>query len=349
MKRVFLSAILLALLITGPTTHAQEGLTNEQREALNTVNAAINNLMALDSYTVSGQTNSMQNVHLEDAPEAEITTAIAYENILQLDTNHQLENAQGYLTSQITNADLFTVDLSSEFIVTEGNLYERYQLDHLSRGFVDKNNLVDSADQWWMLSYDDLRSIYALEHEVSLMAFQQQVMPLIAPLEGGYFSISGGLPQPIEENMILNIVELDRDEINGQEMRVFEIQYDPMPMMIENIRTNPMIRTDPTEGINPVVYAALAIQLREVIDQRMTVWIGVEDGLIHYNSGSYEQNYSTREIREAVPALEDSGLGFDHDLIVIGSGTSTTAYSDFNVPLTITAPAGAFRLLDELE
>jgi hypothetical protein len=135
-------------------------------------------------------------------------------------------------------------------------------------------------------------------------------------------SYAGPLSIPIDEDSVLAIEEGEDDEIDGQDMRVFEIEYGAEVLLS-------------TEAMSALVEAfagmAPGIDVEDIIAQMAdgaeiiyTVWIGEDDELIHRMDSAVSIDTT----------LDLMGTEFDF----VQETEATAVYSDFGEDFDIEEP-----------
>ncbi|MBZ0285622.1 MAG: hypothetical protein K8L97_33130 [Anaerolineae bacterium] len=146
--------------------------------------------------------------------------------------------------------------------------------------------------------------------------------PLFATLSPETLSQLYGLVYPMDEVSVVSITKLDADEIDGQAMRVFTIEYSTEALADSAIMStiaSSLASTAPGVDIEEMVAQIVAGSTLNI-----QVWLGEDDGLLH------------RLQTEMVTETELSIQGMSIPMNQISTGVIN--FSGFNEPLEIVAP-----------
>jgi hypothetical protein len=304
MKRAVLLIAVLALLAAALPVFAQTSLTSQQQESVQTVSDAVTAIGELDSYTMYSKQIINQQMEMGVGQQTmnivnDITQTIDFQVVKTADGY----NASGAL-EQSTVTDLGTggteTVLTFEMVLLDGDTYVRVSGDAgpLAAMFPEGwSNLSDPA-----AAANPLLSALNVESMVGL----------------------GSQSFLTEDSAVLGIEELDSAEIDGQTMRVFDINYDTTALAASGVfdaMSSSLGSLAGPQGGDP---QEMIQDMFEDAEITYTAYVGADDGLLH-------QLDNTMAI--------DATLSFQGmTLPLVMTIDSTTVFSDFNEPVEIEAP-----------
>jgi hypothetical protein len=191
------------------------------------------------------------------------------------------------------------VEMTMEMIVVDDEFYLR---------FTDVSESLESLvdpDEW--LTSDNIAD-----------------NPLTAMINPDGFSaqITNPVIYPITEETVTDVEERDSDEIDGVEVRVFDLEFDT-EALAESDAIQALLGAFNTSGMG-VDMEDMMRQMMRNAELELTFYIGVEDGLL----------YQTESALSVDGPIEISGTEVDF----VQSVQNTTRFSAFNEEVEIEAP-----------
>jgi len=300
MKKFALLGLLSILLMAAVGVSAQ-GLSAGELEAVADVAAAFEAFQSLDSYVATleqtveqtmeiamGQTSqSMSNLVEQTGEVKAVRTETGY-------------NIEGTIVQNINSGMAGAgqeLNMTLGLIIVDDVLYAR--VDDASP------MLATMAPDGWVNVNEDGASY-----------------PLLATLNPQTLTQLYGLVYPMDEVSVVSITKLDADEIDGQAMRVFTIEYSTEALADSGIMD--AIASSLASSAPGVDVDALVAQIIEGSTLSLTVWLGEDDNLLH------------RLESEMVTDTEISLQGMT--IPMQQTSTGIINFSGFNEPLEIVAP-----------
>lgn len=297
MKKLTLLVLITVLMLAAVGVRAQD-LSAGELEAVEDVSAALEALKTLDSYTATVDQTVDQEVTAGTVNQK--TRINQSGDITAQHTESGGYNIEGTLLQDITinsGTQKTSVTMTMGLIIVDDVLYVR--IDDASPALAP---LV--PDGWVNVNEDG--ADYQLLAGMNTAALNQLYE----------------LTYPVNEESVTSITKLDADEIDGQAMRVFEIEYD-VQYLVDN-------------GVLDTLASALAssapgVDLRDLLTQMMDgatltlkVWVGDDDDLIHHMENELSVDTT----------IEIQGQKVD----LVQTSTATIDFSGFDEPIEIEAP-----------
>lgn len=293
MKKIAFVALMCILLVASMGVSAQ-GLSTGEVEAVADVAAAFETFQNLDSYvatieTVVSQKMSMgaaQTV-LNDITQTGEIKAVRTETGYNIDgtIDQTLEGAMG------------TISMTLGLIMIDDILYA--SIDNPSQMIA-----AMAPDGWVNVNEDG--SDY----------------PVFASLNPASLAQLYSLVYPMNEESVLSITKAEAEEVDGQAMRVFDIEYNANVLVTSGyLETIAESLATSAPGVD---VEDLATQMLESATLNMRVWIGEDDGYLHRMENEL---YFNTEL-----AIQGMTIPMEQ------TATSTMTFSGFNEPIEIVAP-----------
>lgn len=308
MKRLLTGLLLLVLV--APLFAQDAALTDAELELVEYVSNATTNTLALSSYTASGTMSITQHIEPESA-----TPGIAEVNqeVEQTINGQMLMSEDGEISANMVIEQNIVMTLTGqpetnitqtiEIVVFDGNLYLR---------FSNLSPLLENLfPQDWVNLNENPNAFPGSE----VIVADQYVQ-----------AIQASLALPLSEELINSIEELAEETMDGQTMRVFQMDINPVALFASEEMGTAMGMFN-MQAMGVTTEEAM-IAFGEKMQMQLLLYVGVEDELVHY-----QETYIT------VDELDMSGM-MNQTTPVYLSQEITTAitYSDFNAPVTIEAP-----------
>jgi hypothetical protein len=298
-----LALVVCSLLMIGGVS-AQGDFTDEELEWIDFVAEAYDNTADSDSFRVEYDQSTTQELSTGSGRSAvEVSNDISQAMTLEFERSDDGSTFSAVL-EQTTTTDMSgqstDIELTIEMVLFDDELYMRVSdvsPRSASSAFPDDwVNVADEADRYPFLAAFNVDSITSLYD---------------APL---------GLE--IDEDTLLSIEELDSDEIDGQEMRVFEFEYDAEALFGSKVMA---------AFIDALSGMAQGVDVQDLIDQMAgdteityTVWINEEDMLV----------YRFDSVLNIDTTIEISGTEVD----LVQEAEASVYYSDFGEDFDIEEP-----------
>jgi len=300
MKKFALLGLLSILLMAAVGVSAQ-GLSAGELEAVADVAAAFEAFQNLDSYVATLEQTVEQTMKLSMGQTSQSMSNLVEQTgevkAVRTETGYNIEG------TIVQNINSGTVGAAQELTMTLGMII----VDDVLYARVDDASpmLASMAPDGWVNVNEDGASY-----------------PLLSTLNPSTLSQLYSLVYPMDEVSVVSITKLDADEIDGQAMRVFAIEYSTEALADSAIMS--AIASSLTSTVPNVDVEALVAQIIEGSTLSLTVWLGEDDNLLH------------RLESEMVTDTEISLQGMT--IPMQQTSTGLINFSGFNEPLEIVAP-----------
>ncbi len=307
MKRLLICALLLLLAL--PVV-AQEELTETQLEWLTYVQTAMDNTLTLESYNADGSMIMSQQIVPSAGAEGMVNVNQMIEQTMQGQV--LIGDAENIAVNMTMEQDITVimpgmpetnVTQTLEIIVVEGNLYMRFS--NLSA------ELANVFPEGWV-NLNENPNAFPGSNAIVADQYTQ--------------ALQANLALTLTEELVLDITEGEETELDGQTMRVFEIE----------INTPALFATDAMgTALSMFDFSAFGIDSEEAqavfgekLQMQLLVYIGVDDEWVHY-----------QESQVTVDELDMSSMLNQTAPVYLSQQITTViTYSEFNAPVTIEAP-----------
>jgi hypothetical protein len=301
-KRTLLLVVALLVLTACPAgaqddfTPEEEALTEyvaaaiEDTLAQNSISATLDMEMLMNMVFVTGSDTT--NLTMEMTAGGEIKNAIDEEQNVSSTAEITMEMS---ISMPGTSAQEGAVDISVIQLGSDG--YARFS--NAAGVFTDALPETD----WISLDLEDPTSLVDVE---SLLAYRDI-----------------GLQYPVTVETIVAIKELEPETLDDQAMRTFEMTFD-MPAIME-MSEEMLVNMLGTSGLGQD--DALLEALVETMTLDLALWVGDEDGLVHYAQ-------PTITVETELTAAQTGSIPADVTLEMVQEIT----YSAFGEPVEIVAP-----------
>lgn len=356
-KRLAILSLLAILLAGISPMQAQDGdhLDDEQRAALAVVNAAIGNMLSLESYAVRVEIHDARVIQGVDMPAYHTVRDTRFDAVSAFDADHRIHTAQVDLhvvhTTMTPDEDgeaALTMEVDSALVLLGSDVYLRAKVTAPEAAQPFDDETLRALDQWRHLTADEFAVIMRGEHGVRTYGLILMIMPVMHSADGDGFHMPGTQLASYAAGDVLRVTELDRATLHDRSMRVFELALDPFPLMLRNAEqvAAQFGGESVSTKYDAATLEAVTRLMREDVSYTVRLWIGVEDQLVHQIVYVTQEDYDTGAIRAAVPALQDTDLWPSDDLMIVTDAQSTVTYSALGAPVEVAAPASAGSLLD---
>lgn len=305
---LFAITVMLALPLSGGALAQEADFSEEDLENMDFVAAAFDAVLNLSSYTVEGTTLTLQDIATGSGSGAVSVT----QEIEQFVTTQATIDDDGVINSastieQIINSEgggqRINAEMSMDMIVLDGDIYAR---------------VYDTTGV--------LADVYTVEGWFDVMA-NPEILGLDALLDMDNFTdyATSQFAYPVTPETVTSITELDSEEVDGQTLRVFVIEFDIASLAESG---------DLDQALGAFSADAFGSETEDFLDAmvagmeiKMTISIGEDDGLIYTISGNTDINMEfTGELTGGVP------------LELVQTTIVELAYTGFDVEVTIEAP-----------
>ncbi len=250
MMRLVLLVVLSIALLSGVVA-AQDD------EALTFVQDALNGL-AEQSYHFALKSSTISTVTQQDESAFTTYSTFQIEGDAQGDDRRFTQQTQSADTfAAMRDADPFVV----EMVIVAGEIYVNLQT---ARTIFE--GLLGSAPGWWR--YDDL--LASADTPGEQIVFQQF---------GAATPIWEHLAQ---EGVISAVTELEPEVVDGAEMRVFDLQFNVIELLL--VQT-PIVEGSIEQSREEIIAEAEAILVEGNATISYRLWIGADDGLLYRGTG----------------------------------------------------------------
>jgi hypothetical protein len=298
-----LALVVCSLLMIGGVS-AQGDFTDEELEWIDFVAEAYSNTSESESFHVEYEQSLSQELSTGSGRSAvEVTNDINQTMTLEFERGDDGPIFSAVLeqsTTSVMSGQSTDVELTMEMVLFDGELYMRVSdvSPRSVRGSFpdDWVNVADEGDRYPFLATFNVDSITALYDAPLALA--------------------------IDEDTLLAIEELDSDEIDGQEMRVFQFEYDAEALFSSEIMS---ALVDAFAGMaQGIDLEDLIGQMSEGTEIAYTVWINEEDMLV----------YRADSVLSIDTTLEIAGVELD----LVQEAEASVRYSDFGEDFDIEEP-----------
>lgn len=254
MRKTMIRLVLLVLL----SSALLPGMAVAQDdEALAFVQDALSGL-AEQSYHFALKSSTISTVTQQD--ESPLTTYSTF----QIEGDAQ--GADSHVVIQTQSSDSFAAmreadPFSVEMVVKAGEIYVNLQ----TAGTVFEG-LLGSMPGWWR--YDDL--LASADTPGEQIVFQQ--LRTTAPI----------WEQFAREGVISGVTELEPEVVDGVEMRVFDLEFDVIELLLAQ---TPILEGSIEQPREEIIAEAEAILAEGEATVNYRLWIGADDGLLYRGSG----------------------------------------------------------------
>jgi hypothetical protein len=297
MKRLILLVLAIFVLAAAFPVFAQD-------EAVQTVSDAVAALQELDSYTTHVEQTIAQNIEMGSGDTAmSITNDIVQTIDLQVAKTDEGYNAVGTIDQNIASG---TAGQSQELAMT----IEIVLLDGVAflRGSSESPMLANIIPTEWTEIDDSIATTNPTLAGFSPSALQQ------------FYGINAAF----DAETIESITELDSAEIDGQSMRVFEIEYSLDALLESGMLSGLTGGMGAQAGMSDEDLQALVEDILSGSDATYTAYIGADDGLLH----------QLDSVLTVDTTMNLQGMSLPLQMTVDSSST----FSGFNEPVEIEAP-----------
>jgi hypothetical protein len=273
-----------------------------QDEAVQTVSDAVAAIQELDSYTTHVEQTISQVVSLGSGDTAMSTTNDVVQTVdLQIVRTDDGYNTAGVIDQTITAntaGQVQEVPLTIEIVLLDGVAF--------LRGSSESPLLANAIPTEWTEVDDNV-------------AASNPVLASFAPSALKQFY---GVNAAFDEDTIESITELDSAEIDGQTMRVFEIEYSMDALLETGLLDG--LTGNAQAGMSAEDLQALVEDILSSADAVFTAYVGEDDGLLH----------QLDSVLSVDTVMTFQGVSMPLQMTV----TSTTTFSGFNEPVEIEVP-----------
>lgn len=305
-KSMRMMLFLILLLMVVPLTSAQDdsGLSAQEQEWLDTIIAANENLLALDTYHVEMEQNVEQTMSLAAAMTGGMSIDQTITQMIDVQVRTRGDQpddifAQIDQTIESTGpTGPLNVELTMETLVLNGQTYLR---------FTDISQMPGSSalpQEWVALGDTSAETQYFDIGSLANLSEQQQ----------RFLSI-------LDSNTVGSIEQLDSETLEGQTMDVYELIWSTAAFEeLAGMLGTSSLQTSADQPAQDLVESLFANA-----SGTQQVWIGTEDGLPH------------RTTFEMV--IEEAEISMQQQTMTLSqTTTSTVNYMDFNGEVTIPSP-----------
>jgi hypothetical protein len=302
MKRVLLLMIVMTLAAGIPVFAQGNAFTDDEQAAMDAVSGAMDAVLAADSYHVNTEQYISQQIEVSVGKETfNLDNGISQTSYFQM-----IKTAAGYdsvgTIDQIINTEVSgeatNISLSLKMVMLDNNIYLRV--------IGDAGELASMLPQGWVNLSEDSSA---------------RSNPFFSSFDPDAITQLSSLRIPFDETTITGIEVLDRAEIDGQTMDVFQVEFDPQTFIDSGVLGTL------GQSITSQFTAEETEQLLEDMfrDAQLgyTMYIG-QDGLLHQLDSALVID-TTLEIQ-----------GFSVPLVM--TMNSSAFFSRFNEPVTIKEP-----------
>lgn len=300
MKKFALLGLLSILLMAVVGVSAQD-LSAGELEAVADVAAAFEAFQNLDSYVATieqtvGQTMEISMGQTAQSMSNDITQTGEIKTV-RTETGYNIEGelVQTIVTGMAGQGQELAMTLG--MIIVDDVLYAR--VDDASP------MLASMAPEGWVNVNEDGASY-----------------PILAGINPQTLTQLYGLVYPMDEVSVVSITKLDADEIDGQAMRVFAIEYSTEALAESGIMD--AIASSVAGTAPGVDVESLVAQIIEGSTLSLTVWLGEDDNLLHRMESEMTTDTEISLQGMTIPMKQTS--------------TGIINFSGFNEPLEIVAP-----------
>lgn len=303
------TVVMVSTAIISAPARAQdgEGLSEAELELLDYVAEAIAALDALESYTLTGANTIEQDIAAGSGTfavtmEMDMTQALAGQvhggkDVVPKDSTFMIEQAVSVSLAGRSNRVTMTVEMTQ----VEGVLYVHIRDVTGAPAVTYPEGWVNTAENPEALSND----------LVNFAAFEDLI-------------VGNVLTFTLDEETVMGIEQLEGEEIEGREMKVFALQIFPQAALENNAVAMGNLMNTSALGMEPEELFALMADGMEV---DYTIWVDAETNVFYKLLSTYSMTFT----------LNNAATQFqDMDIATTGSGE--TVVSDINAPVEIVAP-----------
>jgi hypothetical protein len=278
------------------------GLVSAQAdEALEFVTQALDKLAALESYHFTAETILSSELSDEDGTVSANTNVYTSEG----DALQNGDNATTFSVSTAIGDGALNPPVEVERIVANGTAYMNFHLEDSPY----EEDLGEIEPGWWR--YDDLRArfegealAYALDNFVSLP------LPMQMPT--------------LSADFIAEVREVEPETVDGQAMRVFEIELDALQLLLDQSS----FTSSGVDLLAEIVETTNMLETGE-LEASLRLWVGADDAQIYRAEG---------ESKTYIPYLTSGNEGiFPYNMRTFLSFSFTL--SEHGQPVEISAPS----------
>jgi hypothetical protein len=288
----------MCILLVASMGVSAQGLSTGEVEAVADVATAFEAFQTLDSYVATVDQVVAQNMTMGTGAAAQnIVNDITQTGEIKAVRTETGYNIEGTLEQNVVSGMGQNISMTLGLIIVDDVLYAR--VDDISEF------LATMAPEGWVNVNEDGASY-----------------PLLAGINPASLSQLYTLLYPMDEESVLSIVKAEADEIDGQAMRVFDIEYDTNVLVTSGYME--IVAESLAASAPGVDVEELATQMLESATLNMRVWIGEDDGYLHRMENEL---YFNTEL-----AIQGMTIPMEQ------TATSTVTFSGFDEPLEIVAP-----------
>jgi hypothetical protein len=332
-KRTSSTLLLVVLLLALMPVQAQgPGLLPEELEWIEYVGGAIDNLDSLDSYTVYGTQTMSQDMSLSSES---VHTDMAGDLTWQIRPGEDgnPEAAKGAVRMNMSfggSAEMgipTSMKMTVEYIVRDNMYYVRYDFD-------PSEDDMGLGDSWMVFSLDEM-----LEQYRDVLGLGKIDIETLMQLSG---SNAIQYVIPVNAGTVRQIAEIEGETIDGQEMRVFDININYARVMPESyvqmiggiLDSSGLV----SQGFDPDI---MLQQIFEEMNVQQRIWIDVDNYLPYRVEFSIELDMS-----EMLKFIFESTAEDTSTILMQQQHSINTTFSAFNEPFEVEAPGDAISFIE---
>ncbi|MBL8165635.1 MAG: hypothetical protein JNJ61_26865 [Anaerolineae bacterium] len=302
MKRIAVF-VFVGLLLVGALSVGAQGLSDGEKEAVADVGAAFEAFLELETYTSVIEQTITQNITMEMGQQTVKLSNIISQSgtsvIQNLEDGFNMEGKLEQLVSQDMGAGAQDMGWTLDLVIVDGVLYGR--VDNATGLFA-----TIAPEGWVNVNEDGAAS------------------PIFASINAQMLQQTYGLSYPMNEETVTSITKLDTEELDGQVMRVFDVDYDINVLLESGLFDATLGSMNAQPGMTQQDMRDLVTQMMEGADFQLKVWIGQDDGLVH--------RFESTLLVDSTVTIQGMTLPLVMDVV------SSVSFSGFNEPVEITAP-----------